>query len=416
MNKCKSAALPVKRIFTDKYLIMSIAAVVMAAASVLAGADSLNTLINTAVTAVILMGMYIGRSLRLAGKGVALMNRKNADKALSPRITGSMGDVSGIGSTMGALAGISVLLGQVFITDGGVFVADDFALPLLSSAAGALSTGVAVCAAASRESSTQTLYLMAAHSLSSDASGEDICRRAAMVGHYPDITRRLGGALCVRLSFAIGMAVVTAMTALSGAGAALSCSWIAVLTLLLTVITDIANMPGQSQQRTDESTALLTKRHKSFCAFNTAMFSIIAFFFLFSFPFRSVFSSYEVSHDFYYSVELTGKVDIISLPVHNDDNASLFPGFFIVTAIYLLICGLWFCLDKEDIKNGRLITGKGSVIATAGTVIIAVGMVTVNGILFPQAALEPVMWLVCVSVGCLMALADMIWIFCRREK
>ncbi|MGN1105752.1 MAG: hypothetical protein ACI4RH_03810, partial [Huintestinicola sp.] len=341
-----------------------------------------------------LIQFLILRKYRLSRKMI-LENRKSVD----PRLSGSLGDLNSLGSTLGALAGISVVISRLFITNGGAFYSDSIAVALLEAVACALCTGVMISVTTSRPSLRCSLYIIAGRT--SGEKGEDLLKKTCRASNSPELMKRLGRMSCLRAAVSIVVSVTIVMSALSGAGSAFSSTQTAFLCMLAVGLGDCC--PGVAEDKlSDEKIPLLSKKNKGLCVLNTFSFIAIAFFFIFSFPFRSVYTNYSPKNDFeYYELSVSSNVEVFSIPQAGDESTALFNGVFIASALMIAVISGVFTL-YGGFSSIRQISSE--LIGSAISVAAAAGF----GLVVKSAALDPVQYLVAVSAACLLIVVNLI--------
>lgn len=391
----------------SKYILLSLAAVIIALAAVLAGYDNDRMLCETLAAFLLLAGTAVVQSFRMRDLGLSRKRLLRRRKNLEPRLMGSIEDISGIGSTLSVLAGIAAAFSECFIIDGGYFSLDSFALPVLTAAAGALSKGVSLAFLTSQTNTLRLLFIL------SDISGGEkgAIKTAGRAAHYPELMKKFGRACAVRLTASLSLCAAIIVCSFGGAGAPYTCMGTAALTVLTLIMTGIFPKFDKGDY-TNEKLSVWTKSLRSFVTFNAVAFALITFMFMFTFPIRSVYTEYTVIHDFDYDADISENVDIISAPERNAENASLFAGFWAVSSMLLIICT---AMANSDAADGTAVTEnpKPYIIGTVS----ALGYVILAGVFYPSSAIDAVMWLVAISFGSLILVINLIGkiVLKRRE-
>ncbi|MCM1578648.1 MAG: hypothetical protein NC078_07630 [Ruminococcus sp.] len=394
---------------TEKYLLLSLVSAVLGAAAaggMGAGAYALWDLLPFAILA----GATLWVNMRLKKRGIYHGGRNDCRKSADPRVMGTVGDISGIGCTAAAFMGIGVLFSEMYLVNGGIFGEESFALPLLSAAAKALQLTACIGLITSREWSEAALYDCIARSLK--IAGGECYKKMGRIGSYPGIMDKAGGVLAARLSAGAGFAAAELMCAVSGGGLPYGTVWASILAAVTLVVTECACVtPDKS--RTEDKHKLMSKSRKNFVWLNVLLFTATAFFFLFSFPIRSVFTEYVAVHDFDYHVEMTGEVEAISVPYDNDDNSSLFTGFFLVSGGFALICSAAACAVGRDMVSGVM---KGEPPGAVIPGIAVIGAVSfVHGKIYPPSALDGLTVTVSISVVCFITAVNLIALLMKKR-
>lgn len=396
---------------SGKYIILSLAAAAVGIAATAGQGQGFYAYFEAASPAVLLILSGLWSNLLLKKRGVLFGMRKGARKSADPRVMGSMGDINGIGCMASALMGIAVLFSEAYLTNGGIFSADNFMIPLSAALSKALGMTAVFGYVTSLERSEESLYICVCDTLG--VRGEDCVKKIARIGHYPGIMKRMGGVTAARLAAVIGFSGAVLMCAACGASLPYSQLEAALLAVIALAVTEFSGSIFH-RGRTEDKHRLMSKSRKSFCVLGSVMFILVSFFFLFSFPIRSVFSTYEVTHDFEYHTEFTGEIDIISPPADTNDNAPLFPGFFLVSAGFAIVTAAASTAEGRDILSG--ISSPRALCGIIFGIAAAAADVFVSSLLRPAAALDGVMCLVSVSMVCLIAAVYLAVLLLRRQN
>lgn len=383
----------------NKYVSLSLTSAVVAAIALFIGSESYDCFSEVSSAAVLGIAMWLIQFFILRKYGLSrkmmLENRKSVD----PRLSGSLGDLNSLGSTLGALAGISVVLSRLFIENGGVFDSENIAVPLLETFACALCIGSMISVTTSKPSLRCSLYITVGRT--TGERGNELLKRTCRASNSPELMKRLGRMSCLRAAASIVVSITIVMSALSGAGSAFSCTRTAFLCMLAVGLSDCCPVGGDDKL-SDEKIPLLSKKNKGLCVLNTVSFIAIAFFFIFSLPFRSVYTNYTVksNYDFYEDV-VPQSVEVFSIPQSGDESLALFNGVFLACALMIAVISGAFALSGgfTSIRqiSSELIGSAISVAASAGF-----------GLIDSSAALDPVQYLVAVSTACLLIVVNFI--------
>ncbi len=390
-----------KDTFINKYSFSSLAAILFSLIPFLSGCTDI--FYRIICSAVIIMGTILIRSLLMAKYG---LNRKITDtnkKALDPRLCGSLDDISALGSTLGAVTGVLSALSDIFIVNGGIFTDNNFHVSLAAATAKAVSLSISVTFITARTSTEASLYITTARAFGK--SGGELLRSACRAAHYPDIMNTLRCSCVVRTVAAISFAVVISMLSISGSGAPYTCIGTALLAAATVIIAEMSPK-SSTDNHTEEKISLWNRNEKKFCAANIITFVLISFIFLFSFPVQSVYTDYTVTYEFDYNTEYSDQIDIISVPIQNDDNAPLFAGFFVVSIFMLIITAVSINSNDTDIFSG--VNSTERLCAILINIFIALGYTIINGFIRPVAAMDTIMWIVAISFGCIIIAVNLI--------
>ncbi len=386
----------------SKYVIFSFAAALLAILVLFHRSDDLTCFADTLAAAVLSLLIWNIQYMCLRRCGISrkmmLDNKKNVD----PRLLGSLGDLNSLGSTLGTLAAISVVLSKLFIINGGVFDYETIAVPLIEALASALSIGSVISLMTSRPSLRCSLYMIAGRT--TGAYGDELLKKTCRASNNAVLMKRLRKTACVRVAAAVAVSVTIVMTALSGAGSAFSCTQTAFLCMLAVWLSSCCPKGGE-EKLTEEKIPLISKKSKGICILNSVAFVIIAFFFVFSFPFRSVYTEYTPVMEYEYENEedmiAPEGIKILSIPEAGDESAALFNGMFLACAFMIaVISGVY------GLSGGFKSAAQVSYELFSAVVSIAAAAVT--GFVSSAAAIDTVQYLVAISTACLLILINLI--------
>lgn len=393
--------------FCNKYIIISLVSVVLAAIALLIGSKSLSCIAEVSAAAVVGLAMWLIQFFALRKYGLSRKMMLDNRKSVDPRLSGSLGDLNSLGSSLGALAGISIVLSRLFIVDGGAFNSDNIAVPLLETLASALCIGAMISVTTSRPSLRCSLYIIAGRT--TGAMGNELLKKTCRASNSPELMKRLGKMSCVRVAASVVVSVTIVMSALSGAGSAFSCVQTAFLCMLAVGLSGSCPKGGEDRL-SEEKIPLFSKKSKRVCALNILSFIIIAFFFIFSFPFRSVYTDYTPKNDFaYYESSLSGNVDIFSIPQPGDESSVLFNGVFIACALMIAVFSGAFALSGGFSSVYQI---SYELIGSAFSIAAAAGF----GLIVKSSALGSVQYLVAASTACLLIFVNLIAYLVGQRK
>lgn len=394
--------------FCSKYVIISFIAALLAVLVLFHSSSDLTCFADTLAAAVLSLIIWIIQYMCLRRYGISRKMMLDNKKSVDPRLSGSLGDLNSFGSTLGTLAAISVILSKLFIINGGVFDSETIAVPLIESLASALSVGSVISLMTSRPSLRCSLYMIAGRT--TGTSGDELLKKTCRASNNAVLMKRLRKTACVRVSAAVAVSVIIVMTALSGAGSAFSCTGTAFLCMLAVWLSSCCPKGGEDKLA-DEKIPLFSKKSKSLCVLNSIAVVIIAFFFVFSFPFRSVYTEYTPVTSYEYEDENAAPegIEILSIPESGDESAALFNGMFLACAFMIaVISGVYGLSDGFESIMQISIELYSAVISTAAAV--------VTGIVIKAAALDTIQCLVALSVACLLILINLIADLVTRRK
>lgn len=392
--------------FSSKYVVFSFIAALLASAVLIHDTSDLSCLADTLAAAVLSLIIWFVQYMCLRRYGISRKMMLDNKKSVDPRLSGSLGDLNSLGSTLGTLAAISVILSRLFIIDGGVFDSEMIAVSLIEALASALSVGTSISVMTSRPSLRCSLYMIAGRT--TGASGDELLKKTCRASNNPVLMQRLRKTACVRVAAAVAVSVIIVMTALSGAGSAFSCTQTAFLCMLAVWLSSCCPKGG-GEKLTEEKIPLISKKSKGICIFNSAAFVIIAFFFVFSFPFRSVYTEYTPVHDYQYYTVISDSIEIFSIPASGDESAALFNGVFLACAFMIAVISGVYGLSGGFDSIARISCELFSAVISAAAA-------AVTGLVISAAAIDTVQYLVAVSTACLLILINLIAALVTKNK
>lgn len=393
--------------FCNKYVALSLTSVLLSAIALLLGSDSILCFADLSAAAIVGILMWLVQFFSLRKLGLSRKMILDNKKSVDPRLSGSLGDLNSLGSSLGALAGISIVLSKLFILDGGAFDSDNFTVPLLEALASALCTGAMISVTTSRPSLRCSMYIIMGRT--SGTSGDELLKKTGRASNSPELMKRLGKMSCVRVAAAVVVSVTIVLSALSGAGSAFCCGQTAFLCMLAVGLSGSCSKGGE-EKLSEEKIPLFSKKSKSICALNIIAFIFITFFFIFSFPFRSVYTDYTPKFDYQYDDEVSGDVEIFSIPQSEDESGALFNGVFLASALMISVISGAFALSG----------GFSSVTQISAELLgaaFSVAAAAVAGFINSISALDSIQYLVAVSTACLLIFVDLIaYLVGQRRK
>lgn len=387
-----------------KYMILSLVAAVISVILYASGFCDLKYMTEIISAAAIIYLTLLVQNIYLKKHGFSSAEREKEKKHIESRITGTFSDISGIGATMGAIAGVASAFADIYIIDGGIFMEHDLMMPILMAAVKAFTLGSSIAMITSPENLWKLFYIVSVRNFEPDRVKKNISR----ISHYSDVMRTMRGACAVRLIAAIGMTIVTVVVAVTGTGAPYSCLE-AALIYLTALICSTYIPKAKNITKSEEKTTLWSKQKRAFCIVNVAVFCIISFAVMFTFPFRSVFTvdSYSDVYVFEYDVEVESTIDAVSVPVNNAENSGLFSALFAITAALILVSALFSDMSSSELAVDFF--GKDRLYSICLGGAIAAAYVIIKGFIIPEAVFGPIAWLVVISVLCLFVSVDLVY-------
>ncbi|MBQ5332253.1 MAG: hypothetical protein J6K92_03190 [Oscillospiraceae bacterium] len=383
---------------SNKYLIISLMAVVLAAAAYFLGAEDISCIADISSAAVLGLLLWIVQYIWLRKYGISRKMMLENSRSVDPRLAGSLGDLNSLGSSLGALAGISVVLSELFIINGGVFSSGDIVVPICENVAKALCIGSMISVTTSRPSLRCSLYIITGRS--TGARGNELLKKTCRASSSNELMKRLRKMSCVRTCAAIVIALTIVMSALSGAGSVFTCARTAFLSMLAVGLSGCCSK-GRDEKLSEEKIPLFDKESKNKCVYNSIFFLSIVFFFIYSLPFRSVFTDYTPRYNFESGDIVSESAEIFSIPVLGEESAALLNGLFIASALMITVISGAYALSAGFSSVSQI---SSELIGAA----ISIAAAVCFGLIDRAAALDPVQYLVAVSVACLLIVLNMI--------
>ncbi|MBQ5331381.1 MAG: hypothetical protein J6F31_09045 [Oscillospiraceae bacterium] len=404
-NKKENRALsPVSQTVTDKYVLVNLFSVVLAIIGFMLGTphpETVNDVIEVfcqSVTAeLILIAATAAINVSLYRKELDRTACVKGSVSFDPKITSPVRDIGGIGVLLAAVAAVLPTLSELFISGGGeLFDNEYFYIYLLCSASRAVSVFSVIAAMTSPELMFSLLSVQCA-SLAGE-KGQKALNISARVSHYPALLGAFRRSFAIHTVVGLSLSLVCLMCSLTSVNLPYKTSGLAVIYALMCILS-ISAPKLREPEKTDEKLALFTKKTGSFIATNMIMFLCIVFFFLYSFPFRSVYTNYVMRHDFGYHDNVSEKVPVFSVPPSDDTGLTLFTGLFVITALFVMVQFISSML-YDDSTFGTRFAGEPASLLMAVFIIACYSVI--HTMLYPAAAMSAIMWLVCISIGCLM--------------
>lgn len=392
---------------SNKYFVISLIAAAIAAAAYFLGSEDISCLADISAAAVLGLLLWAVQYIWLRKYGISRKMILDNSSSVDPRLAGSLGDMNSLGSTLGALAGISVVLSELFIKNGGVYSSGEIVVPIMENVAKALCIGSMISVTTSRPSLRCSLYIIAGRT--TGARGSELLKKTCRASSSEELMTRLQKMSYVRTCSAIVISLIIVMSALSGAGSAFTCAGTAFLSMLAVGLSGCC-AKGKDEKLSEEKIPLFDKQGKKKCTFNCFFFVIISFLFIYSLPFRSVFTDYTPKHDFMFDEEVSETFDIFSIPVPGDESAALMNGMFITAALMITVISGVYALSSGFTSVTQI---SSELIGAA----ISFGAAACFGAINKAAALDSVQYLVSTSVACLLIILNMIaYLIEKRSK
>lgn len=390
----------------NKYFFFSLSAVAVAGMALLFGSDNTAVLWDAVTAALLGMAMWLVQFFWLRGYGVSRKMMLDNQKSVDPRLLGSLGDLNSLGSSMGALAGISIVLSRLFIIDIDLFDRGEILVPLLEAVACALSVGVAVSVTTSRPSLRCSLYIITGKAFG--ARGDEILKKTVRASSNEELMHRLRKMSCLRLIAAIAVSVVIVISALSGAGSAFSCAQTAFLSMLAVGLSGCCEKAADSKL-CEEKIPLFSKKSKRMCVVNAIVIVLLSVVFIYSFPFRSVYTDYTPRYDYEYGEEISEEIEYFSVPYAADEAyGMLFNGLFLASALMIAAVSGSYSLKGSFSSLSQLSSEFiGSCFGIAAAVL--------SGFAMPYAALDAVQILVAFAPACLLIFVNMLSVYSKKK-
>ncbi len=399
----KKAFSPIISAMCSRYSWLAAAAIIPAAAAFFMGLEDYGCIIETSAAALIIILLAAAKYAILKKKGITYSDIHKNEKSLDSRLTGSFGDIGGIGSTLGAITAIIYAFMYIYVKDGGIFESEDFHLYLLMHSARAVCIGVMLASITSKKSMHCSLYIILSKVFNAD--GKELLRKSSRAAHNPDAMNYLRNMAVIRLTASVSVCTVSIMSIASKAGTVFGGVHCALICLFVSLLSDLAAIPSH-KGFCEEKFTLWTKKHQGICIANILMFIIISFFMLFSFPSQSVYCDFTYSTQYDYYEEVDNSIHPFSVPDLSDEAASMVTGLFLLAVFMTALTSGCAITEKSDLSGGSIPFRKYKAIfiTAAAAVIISV----INGLIYPKQAINSLQWLVTVSLVCFMIIVNII--------
>ena len=402
-KKNTSPLAPLLSAMCSRYPLLAAVAVIPAAAAFFIGSENNVCVTDTSAAALILILLGTVKYAVLQKKGITRADIRKNEKALDSRLMGSLGDIGGIGSTLGAITGIAFAFIQIYVKDGGAFSSGEFLIPLLTYTAQAICIGVMLAAMTSKDSIQCSMYIICSGVFGT--SGKELIKQTSRAAHSSDAMKYLRNMAATRLTASVSVCIISIMSIVSGAGTLYSGVQCAFICLAASVLSDLAAEKTQSGF-SEEKLTLWTKKHRTICAVNIIMFVILGFLFLFSFPSQSVYCNYPLISQYDYYEEVDNTIHPFSIPDLSEEAVPIITGFMVLTIFMMAVTSACVLTDKADLAGGAIPFRKyKAAFIAAAAVIIAEAA---KGLIYPEQALNSLQCLVTASLVCFMIIVNVI--------
>lgn len=403
-QKKKAVSSPIPYALSNKYVLINLVSVVMAIIAFMMGvynpdisAGAVEVFCQAVSAELIMAGTLLAVNIALKRNELDYGMVRSGWKAYDPKLTGALRDVSSITVLFSAFAAVAAVFSELFLADEGELFAGDYTLfYTLCSASRAVTLFSVLCALTSP---TLLISILSAQTAAiSGRRGEEAMKTAYHASDYPRIMGVFRRTAAINTAAAFSIAVFSLINSVSTLPQAFKPSGLAVILAVLTVLS--LSVPRNVELlKSDTPTPIYDKGTKSFITVNVIMYLVIAFFFLYSFPFRSVYTENVIQHDFGYYDNISEKVPLFSLPPKDETGLPLYKGLFVITALFALMEYMATILYDDNTFGDRF-TGEPAYIIMA---IFMIGFYcVVHALLYPAAMMNAIMWLVCFSISCLM--------------
>ena len=348
-------------------------------------------------------------NITLVRSGISRKTINDSLRSVDPKLTGFITDFSGIGSLLSALAAVVYALSRMYMSDSSLY-SGDFIISVVLIIARALMLGCSLGLLTSRDELYQMLFLTV--SRMSGARGEELVKNVSKTSHSPKIMGALRRNLFIDISVQTGVSLVCMISALTASVLPFPVSAAGLLFPIITIIS--AGVPsGDSMEIKDEMEKLGAGGY-SFCIINTVMYVVIICMMLFSFPFRSVYTNYVAKSDFAYYDEVLPTIKVFSVPEISDETMPMFIGIFTVTVLFIVVESL--ASSTYDTATFLLKASLRGLASQGAVLLIMLCYCILYSVIVPQSTMNAVMWLVSVSISCLMLGINLIHILVMSAR
>ncbi len=361
------------------------------------GADSV--LVSGILVFCIILAAQLILAVCLKGAQISGSIIKAREKAIDPSFTGVLSDVSGAGAVTAALAAVSGILSVLYTTDSSVYSSGYFYIPLIQGTGQAVMLWICLSHMVSYRTMLKIFFTVL--SRHTGLTGEKLLKAAERASSYRMTALHMRRTLSVARTAQLCICALCVIAALSASAIPFTLTGVAVICLMLTVFgaaADKASPDDPAAKPHEEKTPLTTKDTRSFAVLNCICFIAVGVLFLYSFPIRSVYTDYVIQHDFDYD-STTQDIQVFSSP-GTDRNVPLFLGFSMVMFLFTGLLELVATGYDKQTFGSRPERAAG---IKAGVSVLLITAYYIAAIyFFPGMKLDPLMWLVCISVVCLM--------------
>ncbi len=414
-KKAVGAGVVIADTITNKYFVLSLLTLLaVLICSFIAEEDMLyevfNDLWELLFSSVCLTASLFAVNIALVKSGVSRRTISDSLRSLDPKITGAVTDYSGIGSLMSALAAVVYALAKMYMSGSSSLYSGDFVISVILIVARAVMLGCSLGLLTSRDELYQMIFLTV--SRMSGSSGEELVKNVSKMSHSQKIIGAVRRNLFIDISVQTGVSVVCIISALTASVLPFPISAAGLLFPIITIVS--AGVPSGDSMELGEEKEKLGSGGYSFCIMNTVMYVVIVCLMMFSFPFRSVFTNYVAKTEFTYYEDVTPGVKIFSVPEITAETMPLFIGIFTVTVLFIIVESL--ASSTYDTKTFLLKASVRGLASQGAVLMIMLGYCIVYSIIVPPSAMNAVMWLVSVSISCLMLGINLIHILVVSSK
>lgn len=409
---------PMAQTITNRFVLFDLVSVALATLAFALGSNYIETVsaviecfCQAVASELIFMAAFSAVHIALYRQGLDSRMVMSSIKSFDPKFTGMISDINGTGILLGSLTAVAAAFTELFVVDNGALFDNSLFYVYLICAA---SKCITIFCAISAMFSSSTLFLLFASNAaaSGNVKGNDVIKLCSRASHYPDLMGRFRRITAIHTSTGISVALLAIIASLTAVKMPYYPS--AMVIFLAVLMTLTLSTPKKSELiKEEEPSKLLTKKSTVFITVNVVMYLVCGIMMLYSFPFRSVYTDYVVRHDFEYNAVISEKPEIFSLPPQNSTGDPLFHGLFVITALFIVMQYLSTVLYDDNSFDGT----SGGAPANFVMALFIAGLYSfIHMTIYPTSSMNAIMWLVCMSIGCLMLGIDLIRVLVSAKR
>ena len=413
-----AAANPLAQTIVNKYVLINMISAVLSVICFMTGSTheatagaAVESFCQSIAAALILLAATAVLNITLYKRGLDSKTLLSNIKSIDPKVNGDVTDASAVCSIAAAVAAVSTAFSEMFIVNGGeLFASNHFYVYLMCTASKCITLYCVLAGLASPEMLFPVMAVQCANI--SGEKGPKVMKICQRITHNERALCQFRRTITVHITTSLALSVLCVITAFTSVSLIYKTMGLAVL-YALHVILSIAAVKKSEDAKTEDKLSLMSKKTTSFIVLNTVMFLFISVMVLYSFPFRSVYTDYQMKHDFAYNYEYSEKIDIFTIPPQGTEGLRLYSAMFVITALFILVQFFTAYVYDNHTFGERF---QGDTANAVMAVFISGIYYIFHTMLYSGSGLDALMWLVCISLGCLMLGAELIRIMLMSHR